>query len=130
MELPAGRPTVAEIDLEALSANFHALKAICGRAEIMAVVKADAYGHGAVEVARRLGRDGCGHFGVATLAEARELRANGVDERIYLMGGFFADQSRDIVALRVTPFLFDRSSIRALGVAANALNASNFPVHL
>jgi len=62
-----GRPTIAEIDLGALRANYRALSAYTNGAAIMAVVKADAYGHGAVEVARTLRIEGCAHFGVATV---------------------------------------------------------------
>ena len=49
-------PTVAEIDLDALAGNYQAIKAAGNGAELMAVIKADAYGHGAVEVARRARR--------------------------------------------------------------------------
>ena len=69
-----GRPTFAEIELNALRANYRALCAYTNGASIMAVVKADAYGHGAVEVARTLRQEGCAHFGVATVEEARERR--------------------------------------------------------
>jgi len=62
-----GRPTVAEISLTALRGNYRALSAYTNGAKIMAVVKADAYGHGAVAVAQALRAEGCGHFGVATL---------------------------------------------------------------
>ena len=73
MKLETQRPTVAEIDLGALRANFRALRALASHGELMVVVKADAYGHGAVTVARALIDEGCRHFGVATLDEAREV---------------------------------------------------------
>ncbi len=104
-----GRPTIAEIDLGALRANYRALSAYTNGATIMAVVKADAYGHGAVEVARTLRIEGCAHFGVATVEEARELRAAGVGERIYLLAGYFADQAPEIVELNLTAPIFDVS---------------------
>ena len=78
MEIVSGPPSVAEIDLGALGANYQAIKAAGHGAELMAVVKADAYGHGAVEVTRALRGEGCGHFGVARVCEARELRAAGI----------------------------------------------------
>ena len=71
MTTASGRPTFAEIDLGALRANYRALSAYTNGASIMAVVKADAYGHGAVEVARTLCKEGCAHFGVATVEEDR-----------------------------------------------------------
>jgi alanine racemase len=125
-----GRPTFAEIDLGALRANYRALSAYTNGAAIMAVVKADAYGHGAVEVARTLCREGCAHFGVATVEEARELRAAGVGERIYLLAGYFADQAPEIVALDVIAPIFDLSLIEPLARAAISQGRSGFPVHL
>jgi alanine racemase len=127
---PAGRPTVAEIDLAALRANYRALKRFANGAELMVIVKADAYGHGAIEAARALAPDGCRHFGVATVEEARELRKASVRERIYVMGGFFPDQAPEVVALELTPFAFDAASVDALDRAAAAQDRSNFKVHL
>ena len=98
-----GPPTIAEIDLAALGANYRAIRSAGNGAGLMAVVKADAYGHGAVEVTRALRDEGCGHFGVARVCEARELRAAGVRERIYLLGGFLAGEVDEIVALDLTP---------------------------
>src|SRR5579863_3245686 len=125
-----GRPTIAEIDLGALRANYRALSAYTNGAAIMAVVKADAYGHGAVEVARTLSSEGCGHFGVATVEEARELRAAGLSERIYLLAGHFVDQVSEIVALDLTAPIFDLSLIEPLAQAASAQGRRGLPVHL
>src|SRR5260370_36048181 len=111
LSFSCARPTVAEIDLDALVANYRSLRALAQEAEFMAVVKADAYGHGAVEVAHALTRAGCSHFGLATLAEARELRAAGGAERIYLMGGVFAQESPELVELDIVPFLADAAPL-------------------
>jgi alanine racemase len=125
-----GRPTVAEIDLRALRANYRALNAFANGAKVMAVVKADAYGHGAVEVAYTLRDEGCGHFAVATVEEAAELRAAGMSERIYLLGGFFPEQSQQLVELNIVAPLFDLSVIAPLDHAAERLGRRHFPVHL
>jgi alanine racemase len=125
-----GRPTIAEIDRAALRANYRALSVHTNGAKIMAVVKADAYGHGAVEVARVLRAEGCGHFGVATIEEARELRANGVSERIYLLGGFFAAQAEAIADLDLTAAIFDPALIDPLDRAAQRAGRGALPVHL
>jgi alanine racemase len=130
MGIETQRPTIAEIDLGALRANFHALRAVTSHHELMVVVKADAYGHGAVTVARCLGDEGCRHFGVATLDEARELRNSGVHGRVYLQAGFFAEQVAEIVALDVTPFVFDAAMIGLLDSAARAASRSDFPIHV
>src|ERR1700683_2117005 len=124
-----GQPTVAEIDRAALRANYTALGAYANGAKIMAMVKADAYGHGAIEVSRTLRDQGCRHFGVANLAEAPQCRAAGLDERIYLLGGFLAEQADAIVALDVTPAVFDLSLLAPLDAAARLQARTRFPVH-
>lgn len=123
------RPTIAEIDLAALRSNYHALRAVAAHGELMVVVKADGYGHGAVVVARTLGAEGCRNFGVATIDEARELRRAGITARVFLQAGFFAAQAREIVELGLTPFVFDAALIAPLEAAASAAHA-RFPIHL
>jgi alanine racemase len=130
MTLETQRPTVAEIDLGALRSNFRALRAVASQSELMVVVKADAYGHGAVTVARALIEEGCRHFGVATLDEARELRQAGVRARVYLQAGFFAEQAGEIVALDLTPFVFAVSMIPVLDRSAASAGRSDFPIHI
>jgi alanine racemase len=124
------RPTIAEIDLDALLANYRTLKSLANGAQTLAVVKADAYGHGAVEVTRALVAAGCADFAVATLGEAHRLRAAGIRERVYVMGGFFPEQAEQIVALELTPFVIDRSGIASIGAAVRELGRSRFPIHL
>ncbi|HXH29132.1 MAG TPA: alanine racemase, partial [Candidatus Polarisedimenticolia bacterium] len=68
------RPTLAEIDLEALAANLAVLRRRVGARPVLAVVKADAYGHGAVVIARTLEQEGVEWFGVALPEEGVELR--------------------------------------------------------
>ena len=130
MEFATHRPTIAEIDLDALRSNFRALRAVATHGELMVVVKADAYGHGAVTVARALLDEGCRHFGVATLDEARELRNAGVGVRVYLQAGFFAEQAAEIVAQGLTPFVFDPAMIGLLDRAAASAGRRDFPIHI
>jgi alanine racemase len=125
-----GRPTVAEIDLAALRSNYHALKAAASHGELMVVVKADGYGHGATIVSRTLAAEGCRYFGVATIDEARELRNAGIDARIFLQAGFFAWQAGEIVDLDLTPFVFHPSLVVPLEMAASAAGRSRFPIHV
>ncbi|HTY56100.1 MAG TPA: alanine racemase [Candidatus Binataceae bacterium] len=129
-ELRSTPATIAEIDLAALVENYHALRTLAGGAEPMAVIKADAYGHGAIEVARALVAEGCRHLGVARICEARDLRHAGIASRIYLMGGLFAEDATEIVSLNLTPFVFDVAAIGILDLAARALGRKAFPVHL
>ncbi|MDB5108127.1 MAG: alr, partial [Candidatus Binatus sp.] len=130
MTIETQRPTIAEIDLGALRSNYRALRAIGSGTELMVVVKADAYGHGAVAVAGSLIDEGCAHFGVATLDEARELRRANVATRIYLQAGFFAEQVHEIVALDLTPFVFDLTVLSALDHAAASAGRRDFPIHI
>ena len=91
------RPTRALIDLEALRHNYRLARAL-GGGKALAVVKADAYGHGAVACARALEAEADG-FGVACIEEALELRAAGIGKPILLLEGFFeADELPLIVA--------------------------------
>jgi alanine racemase len=130
MTIETQRPTVAEIDLGALRSNFRALRAVTAHGELMVVVKADAYGHGALIVARTLIDEGCRHFGVATLDEGRALRQAGVSARVYLQAGFFAEQAVEIVALDLTPFVFDAAMIGPLERAAASAGRTDFPIHI
>jgi len=78
--------TWAEIDLNSLADNFRAIRAHTGRADLMAVVKADAYGHGAVRAALKLESTGCRWFATATADEAEELRRAGIQGSILVLG--------------------------------------------
>lgn len=78
--------TWAEIDLDNLSHNIKTLQKYSGNKEIMGVVKADAYGHGAVEIVKEMALLGIKIFGVACVDEARELRANGIKDEVMILG--------------------------------------------
>ncbi|NPV38636.1 Alanine racemase [Brevinematales bacterium NS] len=80
------RPTWVEIDLSSLRKNAQTLLSRTGGKPLIAVVKADAYGHGAVRVAKALEKEGVNFFAVATLDEAIELRENGVNSDILILG--------------------------------------------
>jgi len=84
-------PVTATVNLQALRHNVRVLQEQAGTADLMAVVKADAYGHGAVPVARVLHDEGVRHFAVARPAEGVELRAAGCEDRILVLGAPFTD---------------------------------------
>jgi len=87
------RPTYAEVDLGAIRANFRALKSHVGpRVKMLAIVKADAYGHGAVPVSRALQEAGADMLGVAMVEEGVELRRAGLALPILVMGPLPADE--------------------------------------
>jgi len=93
------RSSWAEIDLSALAANLAAVWRGRPSRALIAVVKADAYGHGAVEVARTLDREGVTMFAVATIAEADVLRAAGIERPILLLGAYTRADCDDILDL-------------------------------
>jgi alanine racemase len=86
------RPTIVEVSLARLADNFRAIQAAVGHAAVMPILKANAYGHGLVPVARHLASLGAPCFGVAFLEEAVALREAGVVQPILVMGGIFGDQ--------------------------------------
>jgi len=113
------RPTWAEIDLQQLAANFQQVKQRVGTtARIMAVVKANAYGHGAVQCARRLAAEGANWFGVALPEEAIELRDFGITQPILCLAGFWPGQAAACVQNKLTSVVYRRDMLEALNQAA------------
>ena len=86
------RPTYVEVDLERLAANYHAIAAHVAPARVMPILKANAYGHGLVEVARKLEAIGAPYVGVAYLEEGLRLREDGVRLPVLVMGGIVGSQ--------------------------------------
>src|SRR4051812_44449708 len=112
------RPTRAEVSAEALRNNLLAARKLADPAEVMAVVKANAYGHGAVQVARVLEEAGVAMLGVALVEEGVELRNAGVKTPILVMGGSYENGYPLMVEHRLTPTLFRREHIQGLIAAA------------
>lgn len=91
------RPAVAEIDLESIRANFRLAASLAPNGKTIAVVKADAYGHGAAQVAEYLSRD-AEVFAVACIEEATALRASGLRHPILLLEGFFEVDELEVIS--------------------------------
>jgi len=117
---PQARRCWAEIDLDALRHNLAAVREHVGAAvQIMAVLKADAYGHGAGPVARSLaGR--VEMFGVANLSEAVEVRDHLADAPVFILGPALAEERAEIVARRFIPAISTVEEARAYGALAGA----------
>ena len=113
------RPTRAEVDLAALKDNLRALRThLAGsRALVHAVVKADAYGHGAVPVAAALERAGVDGFCVSLVEEGIELR-RATRAPVLVLGGYYGNAHRDVVEHRLTPVVFDLGDVEKLARAA------------
>lgn len=109
----------AEIDLEALRFNFHQVKRLLKSAtRVLAVVKADAYGHGAVMCAKTLLAAGADYLGVATVGEALELRNAGISAAILILGPTSPDEADTLVRYDITPAVFSLEFAEALSAAA------------
>ncbi len=122
--------TWAEVSLDALGENFHAVQKHVGAGvTICAVVKADGYGHGAVECARALESEGAAWLGVTDAAEGLALREAGVEARILLMTGIWKGEENGIVAQNLTPTVWEPWHIETLERAARNRQCI-LPVHL
>src|SRR6266550_1031110 len=117
----AQRPTWAEINLDALAANFQLVKDQVGPGvNVMAVVKANAYGHGAVECARRLEREGANWFGVALPEEGIELRAAGITRPVLCLAGFWEGQAELCLRHALVPVVYRLDMFEAIDRAAQS----------
>lgn len=112
------RPTVATVDLDALTHNYREVTRRGGDRKVLSVVKAQAYGHGAVPVARRLSELGSAMLGVALVEEGRDLRDAGITAPVLIMGPVFPEQSAVIVNAKLTPVVFTPAMVRPLADAA------------
>lgn len=116
------RPTRAEIDRDALAHNFRAMKGLVGRdVKIMAVVKADAYGHGALECSARLENEGVDWFGVAIPEEGVDLRNAGITRPILCLGSIWPGQEQIVVQNHLTPVVFAERIARSLNSYAGSI---------
>jgi alanine racemase len=123
MELPLIRPTRAEIDLGALVRNVRKLRSVAPGTALLAMVKADAYGHGAVLVARALEAEGVGLLGVALVEEGLTLREAGIQGEILVLGGAYDGGWEAMAEARLCPAIFRLDHLEALNTAARRLGA-------
>ena len=124
------RPTVAEIDLDALAHNYHQIRSrVHPGVKILAVVKDNAYGHGAVGIARELERLGVDLLGVARTGEGIELRDGGIKKPILILSGIYEEEIDSVIEYDLIPMLFDGEIGRSLSDKANRRNR-RVKVHL
>ena len=123
-------PTYATVNLAALAHNLSRIKRyLSPGCEVMAIVKANAYGHGAVEIAQSLARQGIGQFAVASLDEGIALRQASLSASIVILGALFEEQIPDLIAHRLTPVVSDGRILPTLAKAAHSHQAP-YPIHL
>ncbi|HVN20455.1 MAG TPA: alanine racemase [Dongiaceae bacterium] len=127
----ATRPTWADVSLTTLRQNFRTVQKHVGAAvTVCAVVKADAYGHGALECSKALEAEGAKWLGVTSLDEAIPLREAGIRANILLMTGFWRGEESEIVRLHLTPTVWEPWHIESLDKAASSHGGAQHPVHL
>lgn len=121
------RGAIAEISLDAVSSNLKAVRSLADNRPVIAVVKADAYGHGAVEVSKRLVSEGVFALAVAFVSEAVELREAGIEGRILVL--FDNRDTSRLFEYHLTPVIYDLKTARRVSDEA-ARRGSRIPVHL
>lgn len=120
---------VCTIDLDALTHNFGEVQRLVGReVKVCGVIKANAYGHGAVPVGRALERAGARALAVTSLDEASELRAADLRLPILVLSGVEPSQAPDAIRLGLTPVVWDAAQLHALAEAVP--DGSRLPIHL
>jgi alanine racemase len=111
----ATRPTWAEVSLSQLEENYRIIRAHVGpERAIMAIVKADAYGHGLSEVARTLARAGVDWFGVASADEGVELRRLGIEQPILLLTGFWEGEQSALTDYDLVPAIYSEDQLATI----------------
>ncbi len=124
-------PAVAAIDLDALRANHAEAMRLAGGRRVIAVVKADAYGHGAVPVARALVAAGCSSLATGSVGEALALRDAGIEVPVLVLAGVRdADEADAAVGSALTAVLHDAEGRALLAAAARRRGGARVPAHV
>src|SRR4249920_3690690 len=106
-QFPQTRPTRAEVDLGAVANNVRVMRALVRGSRLYAVVKADAYGHGLVPVARCFEQQGVDGLCVALAEEGLQLRACGITTPILVLNGAYGDAHERVLAAHLTPVIYN-----------------------
>jgi alanine racemase len=114
------RPTVAEVSLGAVTRNAARIASVVGGAAVWAVIKADAYGHGAVRVAQALQGGRCAGLAVSLVEEGMELRAAGVVSPIVVLSAYYGRCHRQVLDEQLTPVVYDPVDLALFSEAAVA----------
>lgn len=124
------RPTYNEINLRALRYNLEQIRKVIPKgANLISIVKANAYGHGAVQISRELEKCGEKYFGVATVGEALELRQENIKSNILILGSFYPSDIDDIFWHKLTPVCYRKDHLECLeGHAKSAQTAPKIHV--
>ena len=117
------RATFAEINLDSFRHNLHSIKSLIGPdVGTMAIIKADAYGHGAIQCARAATKEQVNYIGVGIIQEAIELRENGITSPILILGGIYPNEIEDLIKYNLSTSL--SSSVIASAISKKAEQAN------
>ena len=117
------RPTWVEIKLESIKSNFNLVRDIVGNeVSILAIVKADAYGHGAINVSSALGEVGVNMLGVATVEEGVELRETGIKIPIVLLGAVQDNEISEVIQNNICPTIYHESVYNSFARTTESLD--------
>ena len=123
------RPTRVEVSLDRLRRNFSMIKKHAGKAAVMAVLKANAYGHGMEEVARLMQKQGADYLGVAVLEEGILLRQQGITMPVLVLGGILGNQIPHFIQNNLTITASSIDKLRIIDRAAQEMGVKA-KVHL
>ena len=126
------RPTFAAVDLGRLRANFRVMKSmVAPGALVCPMVKANAYGHGDIEVARELRKSGAIHLGVTLIEEGLRLRSSGDGQAILVFGGFLGVEGAEaLIESNLTPVVCDWPQLEMLDRASQSFGREKLAIHL
>jgi len=124
------RPVWSEVDVSAIRANVAGLREACAPAGVLAVVKADGYGHGSVPAARAALEAGAQWLGVALVEEGIELRSAGIGARVLVLAEPPPGAAEAVVEHRLTPVVYTGAGIEAIAKAVATAAAPPHSVHL
>ena len=133
-----GRPVWAEVSFSALAENYRAIRDYINPVsekrptprKVLSIVKGNGYGHGGPQVAKALEQVGSDWFGVASAAEGREIRRNGVSKPILVLGGFWPGEEKNLLEHDLTPAIHRCEQLAAFECAAAKLRKKHVAIHL
>lgn len=127
---PSRHPAAAYVSLDRIRQNLRALRAFAPTKTVIPVLKANAYGHGAVPIARALEDLGVAMFAVAYVDEAIALRRAGIQSDLLLLTGFAPDQLPEVAAFNLTPVVSTRDQVEAIEAFLRDQESCSLVVHL
>jgi alanine racemase len=123
--MTVNRATFAEINLDSFRHNLHSIKSLIGpNVGTMAIIKADAYGHGAVQCARTAIKEQVDYIGVGIIQEGIQLRENGITSPILILGGIYPNEIEDLIKYNLSTSLSSSVIASAISKKAEQVNKS------